>query len=48
MTCKLKVSFSLGRLWGCARSVWSGTASDVVGQSNAGVTVPVVEGTDEV
>ena len=43
MTCRLKASFSLGRLWGCALSVWSGTASGVAGQSNAGVTVPVTE-----
>ena len=38
----------LERLWSCALGVYCGTASGVAGQSDAGMTVPVAEGTDEV
>ena len=36
------------RLWSCAIGVYSGTASGVAYQSNAGMTVPVAEDTDKV
>ena len=41
-------SFSLGGLWSCALGLYSGTASSVANQSNAGMTIPVAEDTDEV